>query len=154
ENSGAIITPSFGISILTDLELWTANDYAGRDPASYRLLGTNSAIGSAGPGDTFALSLFTEIAQGALALPASRNAGGPSSLLDVNSQTISFTNSAGYSSYLLLFPTVKISSAGSMQLAEAQLFGTAAVPEPATLALMGLGLAGIGYRRHRSKQAA
>ena len=28
------------------------------------------------------------------------------------------------------------------------------VPEPATFALMGLGLAGIGYRRHRSKTAA
>ena len=27
------------------------------------------------------------------------------------------------------------------------------IPEPATLALMGLGLAGIGYKRHRSKAA-
>jgi len=31
---------------------------------------------------------------------------------------------------------------------------SATVPEPTTLALMGLGLAGIGYRRHRSKIAA
>ena len=30
---------------------------------------------------------------------------------------------------------------------------TAAVPEPATLALMGLGLAGIGYRRKRKLAA-
>ena len=30
---------------------------------------------------------------------------------------------------------------------------TTAVPEPATLTLMGLGFAGIGYRRHRSKIA-
>jgi hypothetical protein len=28
------------------------------------------------------------------------------------------------------------------------------IPEPATLALMGLGLAGIGYKRHRSKISA
>ncbi len=28
------------------------------------------------------------------------------------------------------------------------------VPEPATLALMGLGLAGIGYGRQRSKKTA
>ena len=31
---------------------------------------------------------------------------------------------------------------------------TSQIPEPTTLALMGLGLAGLGYRRHRSKIAA
>jgi len=43
---------------------------------------------------------------------------------------------------------------GSQSAAQGS-FESAAVPEPTTLALMGLGLAGIGYqRKHSSKKAA
>ncbi len=40
-----------------------------------------------------------------------------------------------------------------LQITEAQI-NSRGVPEPTTLTLMGLGLAGIGYRRHRSKIVA
>ncbi len=145
--TGAIITPTFNSgagSVATSIKLWTANDAEPRDPSSYELWGTNTAISGSGP---FSMASFTQISAGSLALPSSRNAGGLAVLDDANSQTISFANTTGYKSYLIMFPTVKDSvSANSMQIAEVQLFGDP-VPEPGTLALGGLALLGFMRRR-------
>lgn len=148
-NTGILTTPSFnggGGSIVTSMTLWAANDAVERDPASYEVYGTNAVIGGTGP---FAMSTFSLISSGELALPASRNAGGAAILDPVNSQTVTFANSSSYTSYLVLFPTVKTpASANSMQIAEIQLDGV--VPEPATAGLAALS-AGLLLRRRRNR---
>ena len=79
-NTGFIVTPTLGAgfgTIATGITLWTANDAEGRDPASYALFGTDTAITGSGP---FALSDFTLISSGLLALPTTRQPGGISPL--------------------------------------------------------------------------
>ena len=145
EDTGFIVTPGSGSSVVTKLKFWTANDAEPRDPASFELWGTNAAISGAGP---FALAGFEMIAGGPLALPTSRNPGGTADLNSANSQIVSFSNTDAYTSYLVLFPTVKDGgAANSMQISEVQ----ANIPEPSTLALVVVvaGLAVVRFRRQR-----
>jgi hypothetical protein len=143
EDTGVIITPSSGSSVANRIKFWTANDAEPRDPASFELWGTNTEITGTGP---FDLSLFDLITSGDLALPASRNLGGMNELLDNNSQLVSFDNSDAYSSYLVVFPTVKdAAGANSMQIAEIQLN----IPEPTTIGLVVLCAALALARRRR-----
>lgn len=143
-NTGFIVTPLLGPSVATSIKLWTANDSESRDPATYEVYGTNSSVSGGGP---FSLGTFSLISSGGLSLPASRNAGGLALLDDANSQTVSFSNSTSYSTYLVLFPTVKdAAAANSMQIAEVQLF-TTDVPEPAALSLIALGGLALARRR-------
>ncbi len=155
-NTGVLVTPSFNGgngSVVTSLTLWTANDAENRDPGSYAIYGTNLTIAGDGP---FALSNFSLISSGALALPAARNnptgtPEAPAPLLPDTFETVNFTNSTSYTSYLLLFPTVKDDPGGtanSMQIADIQLDGV--VPEPATAGLAALSLGALLLRRRRN----
>jgi hypothetical protein len=157
ENTGIVVTPTAG-GAPTSLTYWAANDSPNRDPASFWLGGTN---GDPITGD------YTFIAGGLLALPDTRNQGGTAELLADNSSSVNFDNDAAFSSYLVVFPTLKdAGSANSMQVADVQLFDAAGtgifapgdtilgvqvdgalVPEPSTGLLALVGLAGLLRRR-------
>lgn len=120
EGSGFVVTPAVGPTIVTGLRIYTANDAAERDPAKYKLEGSNDG----GPP-------YTIISQGALDLPGDpaldnfRNAQDqPLSTPGLNYQTINFSNSTSYTSYQLTFPTVKDdTTANAMQIGEVELLG-------------------------------
>jgi hypothetical protein len=110
--TGFIVTPS-AASIVQSFILGTANDAPERDPASYQLFGTNSAVtdvdNSAGNSQPWTL-----ISSGSLTLPDTRQ---------TLAASVDFANSTSYSAYKMIFPTVKnAGSANSMQLAEAQFY--------------------------------
>lgn len=137
-NSGIIVTPSIGPSILDAFQITTANDSPERDPVVWELYGTNDAIvdgdNSDGSGE-----MWTLICAGTMHLPDERKALGP--MYDICNQD------QAYTSYMMYFPTVKDGdAANSLQIAEIQFYG---VPEPATICLLGLGGLAL-IRRRRS----
>ena len=143
-NTGVIITPAAGFSVINSMTLWVANDAIERDPASYELYGTNAGVGGAGP---FPLSGFSLISSGPLALPDTRDTA-----TDTNgfNQTLAINAAGAFSSYLLVFPTVKnAGSANSMQISELQ-FDATVVPEPSVALLGALGALGLVGRRRRA----
>lgn len=112
--SGFIVTPTMGSTRLSGLRLYTAVDEDPRDPASYTLSGSNA--GSGGP--------FTLISSGALSLPAGRNALGQVAIanLTLNHQEVSFAPALPYTTYRLIFPTLKNAGAAcAMHIAEVEL---------------------------------
>jgi hypothetical protein len=139
ENSGFVVTPASGASVVSSFQISTANDHEERDPATWALYGTNDPITS--PDFSQAnLENWTLIDQGAIALPAARETLGP---------VVAVNNAASYTSYRMVFPTVKnplAPGADSMQISAIQFY---AVPEPATWSLA-LVAAACGLRRRRS----
>jgi len=123
QNSGFIVTPAAGASVIDSFQMTTANDAPGRDPATWELYGTNEPIMSTnhsqGDGEAWTL-----IDSGSVELPAERDTLGP---------LVTVENTAAYNSYRMLFPAVKdnsdppaMMSTDSMQLAEIQFFGNLA----------------------------
>lgn len=139
---------------VTGISFATANDAPDRDPVSFVLYGSNTAVVSTDPGATFNTANFTLIAQGDLNLPGDR-------LTAID--PITFDNATAYNTYLLVFPTVKNpDGANSMQIGEARLLtangpvpegivggGQLIVPEPGTAALTALVAVGLVTRRRR-----
>lgn len=115
--TGFIVTP--GASVAQSFQLWTANDADWRDPTSYQIYGTNQPIASTdnsdGLGETWNL-----IAEGGLDLPFDRFAPGG---------VVSFTNAQSYSSYKMVFPTMRWPD-DAVQLGEAQIYGSATGTSP------------------------
>jgi hypothetical protein len=152
-NTGVIITPSFGASIITSMTLSAANDAVERDPADYFLYGTNVPLNLSlsGPGSTFNLSDFTPIDTDTLSLPDERDitfdtfaigtAGGSTEI------TVPIGGTTAYTSYMLIFPNVKGPAGNSMQISELQFDGRP-IPEPAGAGLMAAAF-GLALRRRR-----
>ena len=143
-NTGYIVTPGVGSSIVTGLFLSTGNDATERDPLTFSLYGSNSVTASSSAGSIFALSNFTPIVTNAstnLDLVLARNTAAP--------VQPTFTNTTAYTTYLLIFNTVRNSTAAnSMQIGEASLTGSV-VPETGN-AMVGMVLAtGLIRRRKR-----
>jgi hypothetical protein len=112
EGSGIIVSPLFGASTVQSIKFTTANDAVERDPRTWVLFGTNSPIvsldNSDGSGEP-----WTVIAENNAMLPDTRFADGP---------VQSFTNSTSYTSYRLVFPTVKGPGGNSMQIADIRMY--------------------------------
>lgn len=139
--TGLIVTPFLGATTVQSMRITTANDHSSRDPATWELWGTNDAINHAEanhgtsiiPGVNWSL-----IASGDANLPGSLPGGGeflpsppnpPNTPNPANDGRLmegplySFSNATAYSSYRIVFPTVKDpAAANSMQIAEVQLY--------------------------------
>jgi hypothetical protein len=142
-NTGIVVTAA-SAQIARALMLHTANDGPVRDPSSFQIYGTNVSLG----GGPFSISDFALIASGPLALPVDRNPQGSALTGTSFMQTVTFPNSVAYTSYAIIFPTVKDEpGSNSMQIAEVQLD---TVPEPGSALL--LGFAGVAFAARRRRQ--
>jgi len=122
ENSGFIVTPLIGPSMLDSLQVTTANDSPERDPVVWMVYGTNDPITTADNGSGLAEN-WTLICGGTLRLPNERNTPGPVYIIANQEEP--------YTSYKTIFQTVKnAAAANSMQIAEIQFFGIPVPPEP------------------------
>lgn len=105
---GLTVKPSAGASVVTGLAFTSANDAPERDPAAYKLEGSNDG------------TTFTLISEGPVgAFPAR-----------FVRQEIAFANTVAYTSYRLSIPNVaNNATANSMQFADVELLGTVVAPK-------------------------
>jgi hypothetical protein len=107
-NSGFIVSRADDARVIINgFTITTANDFFERDPSSYEIYGTNDPVTS-GQNSTGQDENWILVAFGDLDLPEDRF---------TESEFVSVDNSAGYSAYRVLFPTIRL-PANSMQIGE------------------------------------
>jgi hypothetical protein len=120
--TGIRVSPKVGATVVTGINLCSANDAEQRDPATYELSGSNDSID--GP--------YTLIAKGTIKDFTGATFWPYRTWI---SKPITFTNTVAYKHYQLMFPTVRDApNANSMQIAEIELLATdlvATKPAPA-----------------------
>lgn len=114
-NSGFIVTPAGGVSVVTGFTMTTANDATERDPVNWELYGTNDTITTVAHGTGLMAESWALISSGTLAPPAGRGVAAPA---------MTFANADGYTSYKWLVRSlIDEGLANSMQIAEIQFDG-------------------------------
>ena len=111
ENSGFIVTPSAGSSVVRAFTVSTANDLEGRDPVNWELFGTNDAVITVAHQSGLGREEWTLIASGTLSLPVDREVAG--------SQVI-FNNNDAFTSYKWICRSIKDTAENSLQFSEFQ----------------------------------
>lgn len=122
---GVIVSPQAGSTDLAarGFVIWTANDFVGRDPASYAIYGSTTLLSNSTPGATYTGlgTTYPLLQSGSLSLPAGRNTVAPA---------VAFPNNTTYASYILVFTSTKPDTIDAVlepnrtQFAEVQFFGT------------------------------
>lgn len=134
DQTGFIVTPGVGASIVDGFTITTANDAPDRDPVGYTLFGTNDAITSAeNSGGTD--ENWVVIQSGTLTPPSER----------FTEYGVSIDgNNTSYTSYR--FDVDTVGGSPLMQIGEIQFEGRL-IPEPSSAVLMALGLLPMLRRR-------
>jgi hypothetical protein len=124
--AGFIISPQAGSAdmVAKGLAIWTANDFEGRDPASYAIYGSTTLLTNAAPGTTYTGlgTTYPLVHSANVNLTSARN-GGP------YREELFSSNNTAYASYIVVFPTTKtdlvdpVLEPNRTQVAEVQLLG-------------------------------
>lgn len=111
---GLVVTPSSGTTLVKGLRIYTANDAIERDPADFKLEGSNDGGAS-----------YSLIAEAPIHLPTARNPAGQFiEPLNLANREVRFPNTKAYATYRLSITNVRNNAqANSMQLGEIELLG-------------------------------